>query len=141
MLAQELKELYCDVFVAYYNTHASHINVTGRNFHSDHEFLGVLYEDLQAQIDIIGEFLRTLGEEAPRSISEILMTAELSESAAYDADSMLSVALENQEYLLEEFRELFDLATLETDQDIANYAADRMGVHAKYIWQLKSTLA
>lgn len=140
MLSKKLTELYCDVFVAYYTAHSCHLNITGRNFHSDHELLGDIYEDLQAQIDIIGEKIRTLGESAPETLSDILAGAELHEETAYDADSMLALVLAAQEHLLEQFRELFDIATAATDQDIANYAADRMGVAAKYIWQLKSTL-
>lgn len=139
-LAKDLTELYCDNFVAYYRAHQCHINITGRNFTSDHALLGDIYEDLQAQIDTIGEFLRTLGAQAPETILEILTTSELAEDVAYTADSRLQIVLDAQEHLLEEWRELFDVATAATDQDIANYAADRMGVHAKYIWKLKSTL-
>ena len=139
-LAEELHEIFCDNFVAYYTAHSCHINITGRNFHSDHALLGEIYEDLQAQIDIIGEFIRTIGKKAPMTISEIMATAELEETTGYDADSMLLLVQESLEYLVAEYKELFDVATLATDQDIANYAADRIGVHSKFIWMLKSTL-
>lgn len=140
-LASELNEIFCDNFVAYYRAHSCHINITGRNFMSDHALLGDIYEDLQSQIDTIGEFIRTLGYKAPTTITEILQTAELPDEDTVDsADAMLQLVLSSQEYLLEEWREIFGIATIMNDQDIANYAADRMGVHAKFIWKLTSTL-
>ena len=139
-LESKLTEIFCCNFVAYYRAHAQHINITGRNFHSDHELLGGIYEDLQAQIDTIGEFLRTIGSQAPETIQEILAGSQLGEATAYDADSRLQIVLDALEYLVDDYKELFDIATMMTDQDIANYAADRIGSHSKQIWQLRSTL-
>ena len=42
--------------------------------------------------------------------------------------------------MMEDYRQLFDIATEATDQDIANYAADRLGAHSKFVWMLRSTL-
>jgi starvation-inducible DNA-binding protein len=139
-LEQKLKEVFCDNFVAYYRAHSCHLNITGRNFTSDHKLLQKIYEDAQENIDTIGEFIRTIGAQAPETVSDILAGSELGEDTAYDADSMLAIVLEAQEYLMNEYKELFDIATLATDQDIANYAADRLGVHSKFSWMLKSTL-
>lgn len=139
-LTTKLTEVFCDNFVAYYRAHSCHLNVTGRNFHSDHELLGEIYEDAQAQIDILGEFIRTIGSEAPETIADILAGSELKEETTYGADGMLSIVLEAQEHLMDEYKELFDIATVMTDQDIANYAADRIGAHSKFAWMLRSTL-
>lgn len=139
-LETKLQEMFCCNFVAYFRAHAQHINITGRNFHSDHELLGGIYEDLQAQIDTIGEFLRTIGSEAPETIEDILSGSELKEETAYSADARLAIVLESLEYLVTDYKELFDIATAATDQDIANYAADRIGAHSKQIWMLRSTL-
>ena len=139
-LKDKLTEVFCCNFVAYYRATSCHLNITGRNFTSDHKLLQKIYEDAQSQIDTLGEFIRTIGEQAPETIQDILDGSKLPEDTAYDADSMLKIVYEAQEYLMDEYKELFDLATEETDQDIANYAADRIGVHAKFAWMLRSTL-
>jgi len=139
-LESKLTELFCDNFVAYYRAHSCHLNITGRNFHSDHELLGDIYADAQEQIDILGEFIRTIGSKAPETITEILTGSELTEKTTYGADGMLFIVLEAQEHLMDEYKELFDIATAATDQDIANYAADRIGAHSKFAWMLRSTL-
>ena len=139
-LKTKLTEVFCDNFVAYYRAHSCHLNITGRNFTSDHKLLQKIYEDAQDNIDTIGELLRTIGEKAPETIFYILSGSELGEETAKDADGMLAIVLEAQEYMMEDYRELFDIATEATDQDIANYAADRLGVHSKFAWMLKSTL-
>jgi starvation-inducible DNA-binding protein len=133
--------MYCCNFVAYYRAHSCHINITGRNFYSDHKLLGKIYEDLQAQIDALGEFLRTIGEKAPETIQDILDGSNLREETTVNsADAMLQIVLESLEYLVAEYKVLFDVAEAATDQDIANYAADRIGAHSKQIWMLKATL-
>ena len=139
-LKTKLTEVFCDNFVAYYRAHSCHLNITGRNFTSDHKLLQKIYEDAQETIDRLGEFIRTLGEKAPETIADILEGSELGEETAFDADSMLQIVLEAQEYMMEDYRELFDIATEATDQDIANFAADRLGAHSKFCWMLKSTL-
>ena len=139
-LKDKLTEIFCDNFVSYYRAHSCHLNITGRNFTSDHKLLQKIYEDAQEQIDTIGEFLRTIGAQAPETIQDILSGSELGEDTAYDADSMLTIVLEAQEYMMDDYKQLFDIATEATDQDIANYAADRLGAHSKFAWMLRSTL-
>ena len=96
-LKTKLTEVFCDNFVAYYRAHSCHLNITGRNFTSDHKLLQKIYEDAQENIDTIGELLRTIGEKAPETIADILEGSELGEATAYDADSMLQIVLEAQE--------------------------------------------
>jgi len=139
-LKDKLTEIFCCNFVAYYRAHSCHLNITGRNFTSDHKLLQKIYEDAQENIDTIGEFIRTIGEKAPETIQDILDGSKLPEDTAYDADSMLKIVLEAQEYMMDDYKELFDIATEASDQDIANYAADRIGAHAKFAWMLRSTL-
>jgi len=139
-LQTKLVEIFCDNFVSYYRAHSCHLNITGRNFASDHKLLQKIYEDAQDNIDTIGEFIRTVGVTAPETVSDILAGSELGEDTAYDADSMLTIVLEAQEYMMTDYKELFDIATEATDQDIANYAADRLGAHSRFAWMLRSTL-
>lgn len=141
-LEKKLQDVFNNNLIAYYIFHSCHINVVGRNFVSDHKLLGKLYEDSQAQTDLLGEFIRTLGAFVPSTLSAVINNADIDEidTANYSADEMLETVLEITESLLHDYEELFDLATIENKQDIANYSADRIAAHSKFIWQLRSTL-
>lgn len=139
--AEQLTQIFKDNFVAYFRSHVSHVNITGRNFTADHELLGGIYESLQGQIDFIGELLRTLREYMPCDISEVLQdshidTGELSGSADY----YLEMVLEDLDHLIDEYRTLIDVAEEEGHQEIANYAQDRVLALEKQTWMLRSTL-
>ena len=139
-LESKLLEVFADNFVSYWSDHSNHINITGRNFYSDHKLLQKIYEDAQDQIDTIGEFIRTIESKVPATITDILELSTIGEAVAEDADDRLRIVFENQEYMMDRYKELFDIATIMTDQDIANYAADRIRAHAKFKWMLESTI-
>ena len=139
-LESKLLEVFADNFVSYWSAHSNHINITGRNFYSDHKLLQKIYEDAQDQIDAIGEFIRTIESKVPATITDILELSTIGEAVAEDADDRLRIVCENQEYMMDRYKELFDIATIMTDQDIANYAADRIRAHAKFKWMLESTI-
>ena len=139
-LESKLLEVFADNFVSYWSAHSNHINITGRNFYSDHKLLQKIYEDAQDQIDSIGEFIRTIESKVPATITDILELSTIGEAVAEDADDRLRIVCENQEYMMDRYKELFDIATIMTDQDIANYAADRIRAHAKFKWMLESTI-
>ena len=140
MLEEKLIQVFCDNFVAYYTAHSCHLNITGRNFYSDHKLLNKVYEDAQEQIDVIGELIRTLGAKAPETISEIMATAELEERTGYDADSMLLLVLESQEHMSIAYKALYELADLVDEDQVSNFAQDRILAHDKFIWMIKSTI-
>ena len=139
-LESKLLEVFADNFVSYWSDHSNHINITGHNFYSDHKLLQKIYEDAQDQIDAIGEFIRTIESKVPATITDILELSTIGEAVAEDADDRLRIVCENQEYMMDRYKELFDIATIMTDQDIANYAADRIRAHAKFKWMLESTI-
>ena len=139
-LESKLLEVFADNFVSYWSDHSNHINITGRNFYSDHKLLQKIYEDAQDQIDTLGEFIRTIESKVPATITDILELSTIGEAVAEDADDRLRIVCENQEYMMDRYKELFDIATIMTDQDIANYAADRIRAHAKFKWMLESTV-
>ena len=75
--AEALTQVFNDNFVAYFRSHAAHVNVTGRNFRSDHKLLEGVYTRRQDQIDKIGELLRTLQEFMPNDIYGIIDASNL----------------------------------------------------------------
>jgi DNA-binding ferritin-like protein len=138
---EQLTQVFYDNFVAYYRSHLSHVNVTGRNFTSDHELLGGIYESLQEQIDTIGELLRSLQEFMPDSIDDVLQRSHLPiGSLTGDSIDLLTAVYEDIEHLKGEYQDLIKIATDEGYDEIANYAQDRVLALSKQCWMLRSTL-
>lgn len=131
-----LLETFATNFVAYYKAHAAHANVVGRNFYSDHKLLENVYEDLQEQIDTLGEFLRTVKAPFPSSLSGVI-----TESRVYDmpfTSDLLETVCEDLETLVENYTQLYEVAG-NKNIDISNYAQDRIAALNKFIWMLEST--
>jgi DNA-binding ferritin-like protein len=139
--AEQLTQVFNDNFVAYFRSHAAHINIVGRNFRSDHKLLQGVYERRQAQIDVIGELLRTLNEYMPCDIFDILDSSEVKPTRIEgSSDELLESVLENLETLKGCYEELIATANTEGYDEISNYAQDQVLDIAKSIWMLKSTL-
>jgi starvation-inducible DNA-binding protein len=138
---EALQQIFKDNFVAYFRSHAAHVNIVGRNFASDHKLLQKTYEDLQSQIDVLGELLRTLQEFMPCDIQEVLDESHLDTGAIEGtADELITLGMEDLEHLAKEHRELVGVATEEGEDQIANYAQDRVLALEKHIWMYRSTL-
>ena len=139
---EQLTQVFNDNFVAYLRSHIAHVNIEGRNFTSDHKLLQKTYEDLQEQIDRIGELLRTLGAYMPDSPYGILDGSHvIAKPVEGDADSLLYTVLDDLEHLKECYIELEEIAEEEEHDEIANYAQDRILAIAKHIWMFKATLS
>jgi len=139
---EQLTQVFCDNFVAYYRSHAAHINVVGRNFVSDHELLGGIYESLQGQIDFVGELLRSLGAFAPSSISEILDISHIEDDPVEgSAEDFLDTVRDDLEHLKGCYEELIKIAHEDGHEEISNYAQDRTLAIAKQLWMLDSVLS
>jgi DNA-binding ferritin-like protein len=139
--ALQLTQVFNDNFVAYFRSHVAHVNIVGRNFQSDHTLLGTIYEDLQAQIDTLGELLRSIQEFMPDDIYGVLDTSEITTDAINGkADVLLSRVYDDLVALKDCYEELMTVADEEGHKEIANYAQDRILTLAKFIWMLSSTL-
>jgi DNA-binding ferritin-like protein len=139
--ADQLTQVFNDNFVAYFRSHSAHLNITGRNFRSDHKLLQGVYERRQAQIDTLGELIRTLGESAPRSIMEILNDSEIADDEVDgSSEELLGTVRDNLESLRGCYEELMAVASAEGHEEIANYAQDQVLDLARSLWMLDSTL-
>ena len=137
----QLKEVFSDNFVAYFRSHIAHLNVTGRNFASDHKLLQKVYEDLQSQVDTIGELIRTLNDYVADSIDEVVAGSSVSTLPIFgSADDLLTEVQGDLEQLKGCYEELIEIAEQEGHDEIANYAQDRILTLAKFIWMFKATL-
>jgi len=137
----QLLQVFYNNFTAYYRSHLAHVNITGRNFASDHALLGSIYEDLQEQIDAIAELIRTLDGQMPTEIQFVLNESTIS-TAIFEGDSMdlLAGVEDDLETLKGFYEELMEVADEEEHKEIANYAQDRILAIAKFVWMIRSTL-
>lgn len=141
-LIAQLTTVFNSNFVAYYRSHVAHVNTQGRNFYSDHKLLQKIYEDLQSNIDTIAEFLRTLDEPMPVSLDAVLRGSDIADQdQTGTADQLLTSVAGDVVDLVGLHRDLIRAAT-EADQDqIANYAQDRITTLERFLWMLRSTLS
>ena len=139
--AEQLIQIFRDNFVVYFRSHVAHVNITGRNFRSDHKLLQGVYERRQAEIDKIGEILRTMDDYMPCDISEVIAESHIDTGElSGDADFLLEMVRDDLEHLLSEYKELISIASDEDLEEISNYAQDQALDIEKSIWMLNSTL-
>tara|TARA_R110000868_G_scaffold306270_1_gene567505 strand:- start:43 stop:474 length:432 start_codon:yes stop_codon:yes gene_type:complete len=138
---EQLTQVFCNNFVAYFRSHAAHVNVTGRNFRSDHKLLEGVYTRRQDQIDRLGELLRSLDAYMPCGISDVLLDSEIStDPIEGSADELLDTVRGDLELLKGSYEELMAVSEGEGHEEIANYAQDQILDLAKSVWMLSATL-
>lgn len=138
-LVDKLKEAFNSNFLTYWNAHVAHWNVVDPRFSELHGLFGEIYEDAHAAVDTYAEFLRQLDVKvspilpAPGVIgfsNENATTADMIRGLRTDAEKMILLSID-----------LFELATSEGENALANFAADRQAAHSKFRWKLRSTSA
>ena len=138
----QLLQVFNDNFMVYWRSHVAHVNIMGRNFHSDHELLGGIYEELQGQVDIIAELLRSMGEFMPITLGDVIAVSEILDTPVEgDSETLLGIVETDLMLLKGCYEELIKVANEEGYDEIANYAQDRVLAIAKHLWQLNSTLS
>lgn len=139
---EQLTQVFNDNFVAYYRSHVAHVNIMGRNFVSDHKLLGKIYEDLQSQIDIIAEILRSMSEFMPNTLQSVIIDSHLDDLPMEGTSiELLTSVYEDIEHLKGCYEELIKIANTEGYDHISNYAQDRVLSLSKFCWMLESTLS
>jgi hypothetical protein len=139
--AEKLTQLFRDNFVTYFRSHVAHVNVTGRNFRSDHKLLEGIYTRRQDQIDRIGELLRGIDEYMPCDLTEVVeMSLIPTDAIEGSADELLGLVEQDLENLLQDFQDLIQVADDEGLDEIANYAQDQALDLEKSLWMLRVTL-
>ena len=139
---EQLQQVFKDNFVTYYHTHVAHVNTVGRNFVSDHKLLGQIYEQLQGQIDVVAELIRSVGEFVPVTLSDVVAGSSNPDDAMQGtADELLEYVRSHLEQLFDCYVVLDDIADEEDYEHIANFAQEQMLILKKFLWKLDSTLA
>jgi len=140
-LKTAIKVLLANATVMYYKTHQFHWNVEGIEFTQYHTFFEDIYTDVYGSIDPTAELLRKLDDYTPVSLDELFKYKTLQEETTRTpllSDILASLIKANEE-VLTSLNKVFDLATKNKQQGIANFIADRIDTHQKHGWFLKAS--
>ena len=141
MLSDLLKTYQASTFSYYLKAHMFHWNVEGPDFGELHDFFSNIYEDAFNAVDPIAEYIRTMDEYAPGSLSRFQELTQIPDQTKVPrARLMLEELLADTQTMLDLSRQVFEASAAEGREDIANFAAERQSQHGKYMWQLKSYL-
>ncbi|MDR0379610.1 MAG: DNA starvation/stationary phase protection protein [Candidatus Accumulibacter sp.] len=141
-IAQGLSKLLADSFTLYLMTHNFHWNVTGPMFNTLHTMFMDQYTEQWNALDIIAERIRALGVIAPGSYDEYrkLTTIPPVEAQQPKALEMISLLVAAQEATARTARELLPLTAEANDQPTSDLLTQRLDVHEKTAWMLRSLL-
>lgn len=140
-IADGLTNLLADNATLYFTTHAFHWNVTGPMFQTLHLMFEQQYNEMWMAMDQIAERIRSLGSFAPVSWGEFADRATVSEAASVPkAEAMIRQLVEGHEALIRTARGLMPLVEEARDEVTADLLTQRMQVHEKTAWMLRSLL-
>ena len=140
-IAEGLSRLLADSYLLYLKTHNFHWNVTGPQFESLHLLFETQYTELANAIDEIAERIRALGAFAPASLATYLKLASIKEEEGHpDATGMLKQLVADHEAVSKTARSLFPLLDDAQDEATADLLTQRLSLHEKTAWMLRSHL-
>jgi len=141
-IAEGLSRLLADTYTLYLKTHNFHWNVTGPMFNTLHLMFEQQYNELALAVDLIAERIRSLGFHAPGSYAAYAKLSSVPESEdTPSAEEMIRQLAEGQEIVVRTAREIFPAADAAHDEPTADLLTQRMQVHEKTAWMLRSMLA
>lgn len=140
-IADGLSRLLADSYTLYLTTHNFHWNVTGPMFNTLHLMFETQYNELALAVDAIAERIRALGFPAPGTYAEFVKLSSLKEPKGVPpADEMIRQLVKGQEAVVKTARSLLPLVDAASDEPSADLLTQRMQVHEKTAWMLRSLL-
>lgn len=140
-IAHGLSEFLADSYTLYLMTHNFHWNVTGPQFNSLHLMFMNQYTEQWAALDLIAERIRALGHPAPGTYKEFVKLASIKEvDGVPKAMDMVRQLVAAQEATARTARRLFPVVNKANDQPTADLLTQRLDVHEKTAWMLRSVL-
>lgn len=136
-----LSRLLADTYTLYLKTHNYHWNVTGPMFQTLHLMFETQYTELALAVDLIAERIRALGAKAPGSYAEFSRLTSISEGTSVtSAIDMIRDLVASQEAVVRTARALFPVVDEAHDEPTADLLTQRMQIHEKTAWMLRSLL-
>jgi starvation-inducible DNA-binding protein len=140
-IAEGLSRLLADTYTLYLKTHNFHWNVTGPMFQTLHLMFETQYNELALAVDLVAERIRALGFPAPGTYSDYAKLSSIKETTGVPkAEEMIRLLVEGQEAVVRTARSIFPVAEKANDEPTADLLTQRMQVHEKTAWMLRSLL-
>lgn len=140
-IADGLSRLLADTYSLYLKTHNYHWNVTGPMFNTLHLMFEEQYNELWMAVDLIAERIRSLGAFAPGSYSAFEALSSIPEATGVpSAEEMLADLVAGHEAVTRTARSVFPVADAANDESTADVITQRLQVHEKTAWMLRSML-
>lgn len=141
MLSDNLKVLLASTQSFAIKSQNFHWNVEGSNFPQYHKFFNTLYKDVNNTIDPIAEYVRVLGAYTPGSLSRYAELSIIQDQIKIPrAELMFTESLQDCDIMGQLVVTIFDEATSERQQGIANFMAELQDLYGKKAWFIRSTL-
>ena len=140
-IANGLAKVLADSYTLYLKTHNYHWNVTGPLFNTLHLMFEAQYTELATAVDEIAERIRALGVAAPGSYKAFTKLTEIEEETDVpSAEEMIHQLVIDQETVVRTARTVFKIADSANDEPTADLLTQRMQIHEKNAWMLRSML-
>jgi starvation-inducible DNA-binding protein len=140
-IAEGLSHLLADTYTLYLKTHNYHWNVTGPMFQTLHTMFETQYTELALAVDVIAERIRALGAPAPGTYADYARLSSIKEVPGVPkAEEMIADLVSGQESVVRTARGLYDLVGEANDEASADLLTQRMQLHEKTAWMLRSLL-
>ncbi|ALM83037.1 Dps family protein [Bordetella sp. N] len=140
-IAAELSKLLADSYTLYLMTHNFHWNVTGPLFNTLHTMFMTQYTEEWNALDSVAERIRALGHHAPGTYREYAKLSSIAEPTSVpDAMEMVRLLVKGNESVAKTARAAFEKADGANDQPSADLLTQRLDIHEKNAWMLRSLL-
>ncbi|HET6264405.1 MAG TPA: Dps family protein [Usitatibacter sp.] len=140
-IAEGLSRLLADNFTLYLKTHNFHWNVKGPMFQTLHVMFMEQYNELWLALDAIAERIRALGFPAPGTAAEYAKLSSIAETPGVpEAKEMVRLLVQGHEAVAKTARKIFPAVEKASDEPTADLLTQRLQVHEKTAWMLRSLL-
>jgi starvation-inducible DNA-binding protein len=141
-IAEGLSKLLADTYTLYLKTHNFHWNVTGPMFQTLHLMFEQQYNELWTAGDLIAERIRALGLFAPGTYKEFSRLSSIKEEEGVPgAEEMIRQLVQGHEATIRTARNAYSTADKAQDAPTVDLLTERMQIHEKTAWMLRSLLA
>ena len=140
-LQKALKVAFASEYSFFLKAQNFHWNVTGPFFSQLHDLFGKIYEEVYGSIDQFAEEIRSAGAFVPASYTRFSMLSEIDDQTDIPDDGdMIAILLADSDKMVKILKYVFDIATAQGEEGLADFLAGRMDAHRKHSWMLKATI-
>ncbi len=140
-ISEGLGGLLADTYTLYLKTHGFHWNDEGPMFNTLHEMFMTQYTELWGALDLVAERIRALGFPAPATYQEFGKLSTIEETVGVpEAMEMVRILVKGHEAVARTARKAFPAADKAGDESTADLLTQRLQVHEKTAWMLRSLL-